>query len=117
MATTSITAWRVSCNASSGVKPDPRTVDRITKDFSASDQGSVAEILASYSGPEPARVAWDILELSKGSVEKVRHYLKTAKTDYRDILYWAEYYDNDPMLRGRDPQKLVRNILDKWGEK
>jgi hypothetical protein len=105
----------VLCDASGGVKLEPRAVDRIAKDFSPSDQSAVAEILTSYDGPEPVRVAWDILELSKGSIENVRYYLKTTRTDYRDILYWAEYYDNDPLLRGRDPRKLVGDILDKWG--
>jgi hypothetical protein len=26
--------------------------------------------------------------------------------DYRDILYWAEYYDRDPILPGRDPKQM-----------
>lgn len=74
-------------------------------------------LLSGYSGPESGRVTWDILELSKGSLEKVRHYVQTAQKDYRDILYWAEYYDDDPLLRGRDPKQLVDEILAKWGEK
>jgi hypothetical protein len=40
-----------------------------------------------------------------------------AWSDYRDILYWAEYYENDSMLRGRDPKQLVEEILAKWGDK
>jgi hypothetical protein len=38
--------------------------------------------------------------------------VQNTQTDYR-----AEYYENDPMLRGRDPKKLVEEILAKWGEK
>ena len=53
--------------------------------------------------------------MSKGSLENVRDYLEAARTDYRDVLYWAEYYDNDPMLRGRDPKKMVDDIISKWG--
>lgn len=93
------------------MKLDQRVRDRITKEFRAEDQTSVLEVVAQYSGPEPSRVVWDILELSKGSLEKVRYYFRTAQTDYRDILYWAEYYDNDPMLRGRDPRKLVEAAI------
>ena len=95
---------------------EQRALDRIAKEFSESEQTSVIELLSDYSGPETGRVTWDILELSKGRPEKVRYYVETAQKDYRDILYWAEYYDNDPMLRGRDPKKLVDDILAKWGK-
>lgn len=94
-----------------------RALERIAQEFSGADQASVIVLLGSYSGPEPDRVYWDILELSKGSFEKVKHYVEAARVDYRDILYWAEYFDNDPMLRGRDPRQLVFEILDKWGKK
>jgi hypothetical protein len=96
---------------------EQRVLDRIAKEFSATEQASVFELLSGYSGPESGRVTWDILELSKGGLEQVRYYVETAQKDYRDILYWAEYYDNDPMLRERDPKKLVEDILAKWGEK
>lgn len=94
-----------------------RALERIAKEFPTAEQASVIELLSSYSGPEGERVTSDILELSKGSLEKVRYYVEIAHKDYRDILYWAEYYDNDPMLRGRDPKQLVEEILAKWGEK
>lgn len=96
---------------------EPRTLERIVREFSASEQALVIELLSGYSGPEAGRVAWDILELSKGNLESVRHYLQAAHADYRDVLYWAEYYDNDPMLRGRDPKQMVDDIIAKWGEK
>jgi hypothetical protein len=96
---------------------EQRTLERIAREFSAEEQASVIELLTSYSGPENGRVRWDILELSKGSLEKVKQYVATAQTDYRDILYWAEYYDRDPLLRDRDPKKMVDEILAKWGEK
>jgi len=96
---------------------EQRVVDRITKEFSEAERTSATELLSSYSGSEGKRVTWDILELSKGSLEKVRQYVQVAQVDYRDILYWAEYYENDPMSRGRDPKKLVDDILAKWGEK
>jgi len=50
-------------------------------------------------------VTWDIL--SKGSLENIQRFTKAAQIDYRDILYWAEYYENDSMLRGRDPKQFV----------
>src|SRR3979411_102589 len=94
---------------------EQRVLDQIAKDFSAAEQTSVVELLSSYSGPESGRVTWDILKLSKGSLENVRRFVKAAQIDYRDVLYWAEYYENDPMLRGRDPKKLVEEILAKLG--
>jgi hypothetical protein len=81
------------------------------------DQNCVVELLAGYAGPESDRVSWDILELSKGELEKIGQLVKAAQTDYRDILYWAEYYKNDPLLRGRDPKQMVDEIITKWGEK
>jgi hypothetical protein len=96
---------------------EQRVIDRIAKEFSATEKPSAIELLSNYSGPEGERVRCDILELSKGSLEKLRYYVETAQKDYRDILYWAEYYESDPMLRGRDPKKLVDDLLAKWGEK
>ena len=96
---------------------ESRTLERVAKDFSASEQALAIELLSGYSGPEAARVVWDILELSKASLESVRHYLQAAQTDYRDVLYWAEYYDTDPMLQGRDPKQMVDDIVAKWGDK
>jgi hypothetical protein len=96
---------------------EQRTLERISKEFSGSNEALVIELLSSYSGPEIGRVIWDILELSKGSLESVRQYLQAAQTDYRDVLYWAEYYDTDPMFRGCDPKQMVDDIIVQWGDK
>lgn len=96
---------------------ESRTLERISKEFPGSDGVMVTELLSSYSGPEPARVVWDVLVLSKGSLESVRRYLQDAKTDYRDVLYWAEYYSTDPMFKGRDPKQAVDEVIKKWGDK
>ncbi len=92
-----------------------QTLDRIKKDFPESEQSAVIEFLSGYSGPEEDRVRWDILVLSKGSLE-VLHFVTAAQHDYRDILYWAEYYDTDPMLAGRDPKKMVEDLIEKFGK-
>lgn len=99
------------------MKFQQRVFERIAEDFSRAEQAAVIELLNTYAGPEMGRVKWDILELSKGSLAKVKQYVQAAKTDYRDVLYWAEYHDRDPMLRGRDPKKLVDDIVAKWGKK
>ena len=94
-----------------------RINDRIVKEFPPSEQQAVAELLEKYPESGEERVRWDILELSKGSLEKVRQYVKAAQTDPRDVMYWAEYYDTDPMLQGRDPKKMIEDLLKKWGDK
>ena len=96
---------------------EQRIFERISRQFKDSDQDIAVQLLKSYVGSESDRVRWDILELSEGDVGKVRNYIKAAQTDYRDILYWAEYYEDDPMLRGRDPKKMVDEILAKFGKK
>ena|ERR1700730_9181814 len=94
-----------------------RSVERIAREFSVSEQPSAIELLTRYSGPESGRVRWGILELSKGNLEKIKQYVQAAQTDYRDILYWVEYYDRDPLLRGRDPKQMVDEIIARWGKK
>jgi len=96
---------------------EQRTLERIRQEFQERDQDGVIELLAGYSGPDSDRVRWDILELSKGELGKIGEYVKAAQSDYRDILYWAEYYKNDPLLRGRDPKQVVEEIIGKWGKK
>ena len=96
---------------------EQRILERVSREFKDSDRDTVVQLLESYVGPESDRVRWDILELSEGDVGKVRNYIKAAQTDYRDILYWAEYYKDDPMLRSRDPKKMVDEILAKLGRK
>jgi hypothetical protein len=96
---------------------EQRILERVSREFQDSDRDAVVQLLESYVGPESDRVRWDILELSKGGLGKVRDYMKAAQTDYRDVLYWAEYFKDDPMLHGRDPKQMVSEILVKWGKK
>jgi hypothetical protein len=91
-------------------------LERIRRDFPSSEYDSVVELLDSYSGPERPRVIRDILELSKGSLQELTRYCLAARTDYRDVLYWAEYYADDPLLRGRDPRRVLDGIIEKWGD-
>jgi hypothetical protein len=71
---------------------DQRTVDRVAEEFPESVRSRVLAALETYTGPERERVQWDILELSKGNLKQVEHFVANARMDYRDILYWAEYY-------------------------
>jgi hypothetical protein len=95
---------------------EQRSFERVAQEFSASDQASVIEILGAWNGPERNRVIWDILELSKGDAQKIKHYVDAARSDYRDILYWAEYHETDPLIKGRNPKRIVDEILGRWGK-
>ena len=93
---------------------EQRALDRITAEYAACDRDAAKDLLAGYAGPECDRVIWDILALSRGDSQKLLHFLDCAQRDYRDILYWTEYYDDDPMLRARGPKQLVEELLAKW---
>ena len=55
--------------------------------------------------------------MSGGKLDEVRKHVEAALTDYRDVLYWAEYQATDPMFRNQDSKKLVDELLAKWGRK
>lgn len=88
--------------------------------FPHSDAATVLSVVDLY-GTEPhererERVQLAIVALSQGSEEKLLEFVRTAKTDYRDILCWAE---NGPLSvsEGQRQQELVRGLLDRWGKK
>lgn len=66
-----------------------------TQLFPAIGLTKIMEILDLYGvesyEQERERVQYHILELSEGDMEKLFHYLKAAKQDYRDVIYWTEY--------------------------
>ena len=92
---------------------EPRTLERIAREFPVAEQAAVVALLNSYSGPEAPRVVWDILELSKGNVGNARTYVQAAQADYRNVLYWAEHYEEDPLLQTRNPRQMIEDILAK----
>ena len=96
---------------------EQRTLDRIATEFPATEHEAVAALLGRYTGNESGRVRWDILQLSGGKLDEVRNLVAAALTDYRDVLYWAEYQATDPMFRNQDSKKLVDEFLAKWGRK
>jgi hypothetical protein len=93
---------------------EPRTLDRIGREFPVAERAAMIELLTSYSGPEAPRVVWDILELSKGNAGNARTYMQAAQADYHNILYWAEHYEEDPLLTSHDPREMIEEILAKF---
>jgi hypothetical protein len=62
--------------------------------FPETEVPAVMQILDAYgtksNEPERDRVQLAILRLSEGQRSKLQHYVKAAKRDYRDVLYWSE---------------------------
>jgi hypothetical protein len=63
---------------------------RISRDFSGDAALAVEDLLATYDDRERERVHLAILDLSRGELERVRHNVGRALTDFRDVLLWAE---------------------------
>jgi hypothetical protein len=91
---------RVRGSPALGPPLTPDVFDRVVKEYSPDMRPTVEAQLRRYSAAEyasePERVQLAILELAKGNVRDVAQYTKAALNDYRDVLYWAYYYDDDP---------------------
>ncbi len=65
--------------------------------FPAERLREVLAILSDYGveehEPERDRVRRAIVSLSGGDLDRLRHFVARAKTDYRDVLFWAETPD------------------------
>lgn len=59
------------------------------------EPGAVMALLNEYGAaphePDRERVQLAILTLAAGDLDRLLHFTQVAKTDYRDVLYWAEY--------------------------
>jgi hypothetical protein len=66
--------------------------------------------------PERERVQLAIIELSKGSYDKLVRYVEVAKSDYRDVLAWKAL---GPLseAEGMKLQDSARALIEKWGKK
>jgi hypothetical protein len=71
--------------------PD-KLLAKIRQVFPDAEPADVQRQLDEYTGPERLRVQLAVVKLSdedhRGSPT---HYLDAARTDYRDVLAWAEY--------------------------
>ena len=85
-------------------------------------QSKLAEVMAALDeyGTESYEVEVDrvrlaILQLSEGKIEKLLHWVKTAKIDYRDPLAAQELGPLSP-LEVAKLQGTAKNLVDRWGE-
>ncbi|MAT97502.1 MAG: hypothetical protein CL608_10205 [Anaerolineaceae bacterium] len=66
---------------------------KVAEQFPDEDSAKILALLYRYESPAAAgrlRVQLAILKLSKGNVDRLREYVEVARTDYRDVLFWAE---------------------------
>lgn len=71
-------------------------VERIVRrDFAQEQFAVVMEILSEYGTQnwhrECPRVQLAVLKLAGGNLKDLRRYIEAAKSDYRDVLAWAEF--------------------------
>jgi hypothetical protein len=78
---------------------EPDITQRIEKEFSelSSSVENVLNKLATV--PEFQRVARCVLFLANGDEKKLAHFVTVALTDYRDVIWWAEYDGKEERLR------------------
>jgi hypothetical protein len=93
---------------------------RLRADFSERELEAAEAVLARCDTmPESVRVQFAVLELAKGDLAMLRHYVEQAAADYRDVLYWAFYLDNDrpgAKLEERKPAGEPGTEQSEWGE-
>ena len=92
---------------------DAEVAARVRRDFPPAQWGEVFALLASCEpGVPKAQVEhsqWAILELAKGDIAMVAHNVEVARTDFRDVQYWAFAAD-------RDPWAMWHQLLDSLAE-
>ncbi|HET7463416.1 MAG TPA: hypothetical protein VFJ82_19345 [Longimicrobium sp.] len=97
----------------------PAVERRIEKLWAADgDRRRVRDALMEYGREsyqrEHERVRLAILKLSAGDVEKALALTETARSDYRDVLAWAEYPEefHSPLAFRLDPSDADRARLE-----
>jgi hypothetical protein len=63
--------------------------DEAATRFGRDSVKGVMALLEQYKDKEPERVQMCILLLSK-DIADIRHNVRQAQMDYRDVLYWAD---------------------------
>jgi hypothetical protein len=71
----------------------------VASDFPEESRATVLSLLDGYQGPEKARVLRCVLQLAGGHTDRLLEVFEQAKTDYRDVLYEAEYDAGDHRVR------------------
>lgn len=70
----------------------PDIEKRIIKEYGPGSLNGILRVLRpAIDAALGDRVIRCVIVLAKGDVNELRHYVKQAVDDYRDVIYWAEY--------------------------
>ncbi len=63
----------------------------IRRDFSAEQYDAIVETLGLLGQWGNPRTQLAVLKLAAGNLERLAVYVKAGRSDFRDVLMWAEY--------------------------
>ena len=67
-------------------------VERVESEFATLGAQAQVDLTAlADSCSDGIRIVRCVLHLASGSNEKLFHYIRAAKSDERDVIWWAEY--------------------------
>lgn len=75
---------------------------RVIADFALEERNEALSILQQLDdelGDGQCRVLRCVLFLASGELARLAHYAERAQADWRDVIYWAEYDDQDRRIR------------------
>ncbi len=88
----------------------------IRRDFPIESFAEVLAVLDEYGKEEfqneVSRVQLAVLKLAGGKTDLLRQQIKLAKSDYRDVIFWAEYPSYRPdiaQLPAEEQQQIIQN--------
>jgi hypothetical protein len=94
------------------IAPDVRRA--VSVGFSEADRPAALASLRRYRGPETPRVHRAVLALSGGKLADLNAMVDAANTDYRDVLYWAEYPEESTPGTQKQKRAAARRIAARW---
>jgi len=90
---------------------------KVAEQFPDEDQAQILALLNQYESESAAgrlRVQLAVLKLSEGNLSQLRKYLEVARTDYRDVLFWAETPERAKAVGERIVQSQRREAQDNF---
>jgi hypothetical protein len=88
---------------------------KIAADYPNEAPATILSLLEQYDGVEKSRVARCILYLAGGRADQLRHFIDNAKTDYRDVIYRAEYGQDDQRIHNFNQPFVVTAAVPRDG--
>lgn len=93
----------------------PDILARIQGDFGAESEEAIHLIKGFWDemdAREPLRILRSVIFISTGNVENLVYYIQAAKKDWRDVIWWAEYYT----ASGEKSEQRLRDFSQAFGE-